>query len=470
MSTISKPGTPPKVAPIIIEKIKTKVDSIRNVMIKKLAEYVAIQSISGATEYRKFVHQQLETTKKDFEDYLGAEMEIVDNPVGYQYTEDGDEIKLPGIILGRYPKIPDKNKKTLLIYGHLDVMPAMRSDGWNTDPFVLTEKDGKLYGRGASDDKAPILGWLFALLILKDLGVELPVNLKFCFEGMEESTSVGLKECLMKQNKDFFANNTDGVVISDNYWIGTEKPCLTYGLRGACAFAVTVEGASKDLHSGVFSGAVCEALTDLIKIMSSLVDNKGHILINGIYDDVDPLTEAEAALYKDIDFDQDEFARGISANLIHKDKATTLQHRWRYPTLSLHGIEGAYSEPGQKTVIPRRVKGKFTIRTVASMDPNDTVELVKKHIDAQIAELDTPNKVWLSEAIPICKPWFGDPNGYLYQAARMATKHIYKVDPDLTREGCSIPITIDFEQATRSPVILIPMGAADDGAHWFWGF
>lgn len=137
----------------------------------------------------------------------------------------------------------------------MDVQPALLEDGWDTDPFVLTEKDGKLYGRGSTDDKGPVLCWLHAIEGYQALGIPLPVNLKFVFEGMEENGSVGL-DTLLFARKDDFMQGVDYVCISDNYWLGLEKPCLTYGLRGICYFALEVEGAAKDLHSGVFGGNV----------------------------------------------------------------------------------------------------------------------------------------------------------------------------------------------------------------------
>lgn len=141
------------------------------------------------------------------------------------------------------------------MYGHLDVQPALLSDGWDTEPFVLTEKDGKLYGRGSSDDKGPVICWIHAIEGYQTLGIPLPVNIKFVFEGMEESGSEGLDDLLMAR-KDDFLKGVDYVCISDNYWLGKEKPCITYGLRGICYFGIEVQCASKDLHSGVYGGAV----------------------------------------------------------------------------------------------------------------------------------------------------------------------------------------------------------------------
>lgn len=137
----------------------------------------------------------------------------------------------------------------------MDVQPALLSDGWDSEPFVLTEKDGKLYGRGASDDKGPVLCWIHAIEAYQSLSIPLPVNIKFVFEGMEESGSKGLKEFLLTR-KDNFLKSVDYVCISDNYWLGTDKPCITYGLRGVCYFWIEITCAAKDLHSGVYGGTV----------------------------------------------------------------------------------------------------------------------------------------------------------------------------------------------------------------------
>merc|ERR1711920_388749 len=205
-------------------------------------------------------------------------------------------------------------------------------------------------------------------------------------------------------------------------------------------------------------------MTDMCQILGSLVDNKGKIQIEGIYDQVDPLTEEENALYTDIEFSQKEFAEGTGTNLCHDDRILTLQNRWRNPALSIHGIEGAFYEPGEKTVIPRKVIGKFSIRTVPSMLPDYTVNKVKEHIEKMKTSLNTPNNIYFHEARG-CEAWYGNPSGPLYEAAKLATERVYGQSPDFTREGGSIPIVLDFQRATNKPVCMIPMGSADDGAH-----
>ena len=446
------------------QKFYSKIDENQHNFINHLAEWVAINDVSTNLSCRDKVLEMVEIAKREFQNILGAKMWTVDNPLGMQTGSDGTMVPYPPILLGQYPPELDKSKKTILIYGHLDVQPALKSDGWDTDPWVLTEKDGKLYGRGSTDDKGPVLGWLLALSNLKSLNIELPVNIKFCLEAMEESLSEGLDIVINETCKEFFKNDIDGTVISDNYWLGTTKPCLTYGLRGIGCWAIEVECAKQDLHSGVYGGTVHEAMTDLISLMSTLVEPSGKIKIEGIYDHVDPVTEQEEEIYKNIDFDINAYAESIGGNLMHKTKELTLQHRWRQPSLSLHGIEGAFYEPGEKTVIPRKVIGKFSIRIVPSLTGKVVAKLVQDHFDREIKKLNSPNRITLSTP-EIDDYWVGDVNNYLFEAGKRATKMVYNIEPDLTREGCSIPVTLHFANATGKDVILIPMGAGDDGAH-----
>lgn len=347
----------------------------------------------------------------------------------------------------------------------MDVQPALREDGWDTEPFVLTEKDGKLYGRGSTDDKGPVLCWIHAIEGFQALGIPIPVNIKFVFEGMEESGSEGLDELLFAR-KDDFLSDVDYVCISDNYWLGKEKPCITYGLRGICYFYLEVECASRDLHSGVFGGTVHEAMSDLVYLLGTLVNKDGRIQITDLYKDVAPLRPNEHEMYEKISFDVSDYKKDLGATtLMHKeDKTQLLMHRWRYPSLSIHGIEGAFYEPGQKTVIPRKVVGKFSIRIVPNQEPEQIEKYVCDYINAKWVERNSPNKM---RAV-MChggKPWAEDPNHPHYTAAKRATQHVYKMEPDMVCEGGSIPVTLTLQQATGKNVVLLPVGAADDGAH-----
>lgn len=265
------------------------------------------------------------------------------------------------------------------------MIQAELSDGWSYPPFKLTrdEKTDRLYGRGSSDDKGPVLGWVNVLQAHHELNLPLPVNLRFCFEGMEESGSQGLDDLItseVKKGKDGWFDGVDCVCISDNFWLNTRTPCITYGLRGITYIKMMVQGPAKDLHSGVFGRVVHEPMTDLVLLMGKLVDTKGNILIPGVDEMVAPPSEEEKyavfilifswsasilsgynrAIYENLDYsieDVEESAGGPIA--LSSDKSNALMGRMRYPSLSLHGIEG---DACAKTVIPAKVTGTFSIR------------------------------------------------------------------------------------------------------------
>ncbi|XP_014906094.1 cytosolic non-specific dipeptidase-like [Poecilia latipinna] len=436
------------------------VDEHDDLYVQRLAEWVSVQSVSVWPEKRGEIQKMMEMAADEIK-RLGGKVELVDN--GTQKLPSGEEIPLPPILLGSLGS--DPAKKTVCIYGHLDVQPAQVKDGWDTEPFTLVEKDGKLYGRGSTDDKGPVLAWFNCIEAHQKIGTDLPINIKFCFEGMEESDSEGLDD-LVFSRKDSFFKDVDYVCISDNYWLGKTKPCITYGLRGICGFFIEVECSRTDLHSGVFGGSVHEAMTDLISLMGCLIDRKGKILIPGMYDSVAPLTEEEKKLYDKIDFDVVEYCQDVGAGkLLHETKEQILMHRWRYPCLSLHGIEGAFSETGFKTVIPHKVIGKFSIRLVPDMDPKVVENQVIEHVQKKFAELGSPNKMKVYSFGEGAKAWVSDFNHPHYMAGRRAMKTVFGVEPDLTREGGSIPITLTFQEATGRNVMLLPIGSSDDGAH-----
>ena len=395
--------------------------------------------------------------------------ELLPNPVPEdEVGEERVKVANPPILIGTFGADPEK--RTVCVYGHLDVQPARLADGWDTEPFVLTEVDGKLYGRGASDDKGPALSWLWVIEALQALGKPLPVNVKMVYEGLEEFGSGGMGEFIQQQSKPGkFLADVDYFCISDNYWLGKTTPCLTYGLRGLAYFEVGVKCSTKDLHSGVCGGSVYEAMTDLVRLMASLVDVDGRILVPGVYDDVEPLTEKEAAIYPTIDFDMEAYKAevgvvGVSDKLLHETKEGVLKARWREPTLSLHGIEGAFYEPGAKTVIPRNVRGKFSMRLVPGQDPEKIHAQVQAHLEATFAKLGSPNKMTLVKHHG-ARAWKSDPEHPNYMAGRRAVQTVFGREPDLTREGGSIPIANMLEDMTGMNVMLLPVGACDDGAH-----
>ncbi|XP_035672405.1 cytosolic non-specific dipeptidase-like [Branchiostoma floridae] len=208
-----------------------------------------------------------------------------------------------------------------------------------------------------------------------------------------------------------------------------------------------------------------EAMTDLIGLMSSLVDTKGNIKVPGINEMVAPVTDEELASYDPIDFDLETYRADLGhKRLLHDTKAKILMHRWRFPTLSLHGIEGSFDGAGAKTVIPRKVIGKFSLRLVPDMLPDQVEKCVVDYINKLHKDSGSPNQISVTMGHG-GKPWVSDFNHPHYIAGRKATKTVWNCEPDLTREGGSIPVTLTFQEVTGKNVMLLPMGACDDGAH-----
>ncbi|PAV76688.1 hypothetical protein WR25_22214 [Diploscapter pachys] len=442
----------------ILKAIFSEIDSRQDDFVEVLREAVAIESVSGEPERRPQCVKMIQWTQKRLE-ALGATTELID--IGTQKI-DGKDVGLPPILFAKLGS--DKSKKTVLIYGHLDVQPAAKEDGWNSEPFKLEERDGKLFGRGSTDDKGPALGWLNAIDVMQKLGVEIPVNIKFVYEGMEESGSIGLDETLEKRKTDFL-HDVDFCCISDNYWLGKGKPCLTYGLRGICYFFLEVTCAKQDLHSGCFGGTVHEAMNDLVWMMSQLTDVNGRINIPGLYEMVAPMTDAERESYSNIDFDPEDYKNDLGAfGLVKQSKEELLMNRWRLPCLSLHGIEGAFSSAGAKTCIPAKVIGKFSIRIVPNMTHQEVDKIVVDHLNAVWKTRGSPNK-FVATAHHGGQPWLADFRDSNFAAGSKALKRVFGVEPDFTREGGSIPVILTFQKLTGKSVMLLPMGASDDMAH-----
>ncbi|TGO54241.1 hypothetical protein BCON_0110g00210 [Botryotinia convoluta] len=381
--------------------------------------------------------------------------------------EPETELQLPDVIIAKYPKVYESKKKTILIYGHYDVQPP--GEGWDTDPWTITEKgedpNKKLYGRGSTDDKGPVLGWLNALQAYQEAEVDVPVNLIFCFEGMEESGSTGFAGFAIA-NRALF-EHVDAACISDNYWLTTKKPCLTYGLRGINYFNLTVEHAGVQLHSGMFGGCVYEPMTDLVILLSKLVDSQGKILIPGINELVDDVSKEEVEEYATIEFSTQDFQQTIGSDAnIYNDPKKTLMHRFRYPSLTIHGIAGADSSPDQTTAIYPKVTAKFSIRTVPSMDQETVSDLTINYLYQEFEKLGSKNTCTAKQFGETAPYWLASPDDANYKAGKAATQKVYHTEPDLTREGGSIGVTLDLQKALgEKSIMLLPVGMSDDGAH-----
>nr|XP_054958344.1 beta-Ala-His dipeptidase isoform X6 [Pan paniscus] len=313
---------------------------------------------------------------------------------------------------------------------------------------------------------ADMLQRLGARVASVDMGLQqdLPVNIKFIIEGMEEAGSVALEE-LVEKEKDRFFSGVDYIVISDNLWISQRKPAITYGTRGNSYFMVEVKCRDQDFHSGTFGGILHEPMADLVALLGSLVDSSGHILVPGIYDEVVPLTEEEINTYKAIHLDLEEYRNSSRVEkFLFDTKEEILMHLWRYPSLSIHGIEGAFDEPGAKTVIPGRVIGKFSIRLVPHMNVSVVEKQVTRHLEDVFSKRNSSNKMVVSMALGL-HPWIANINDTQYLAAKRAIRTVFGTEPDMIRDGSTIPIAKMFQEIVHKSVVLIPLGAVDDGEH-----
>ncbi|XP_066572172.1 cytosolic non-specific dipeptidase [Amia ocellicauda] len=441
-----------------LDAFSKHIDSHQEEYVEALREWVAVESDSSDALKRPEVEKMMEITAEKLRK-MGGKVDLVD--IGNQELPNGKIIPLPKVVTAQFGN--DPKKRTVCVYGHVDVQPAKQEDGWATEPYNLTDINGNLHGRGASDNKAPVLAWIHAVEAYQALNIELPVNVKYIIEGMEETGSNGL-DAMVSQRKDTFFSDIDYIIISDCGWL-SRRPALTYGTRGNCYFFAEVEGPKQDLHSGVYGGTVIEPMTDLIGILDTLINPSGRILIPGINEAVAPLTDEERNMYENIQFDMENYRKKIGVDrLMYSTKEDVLAHRWRYPTVSIHGIEGAFSASGSKTVIPAKVIAKFSIRQVPDMDPSVVEKQVTDYLNAMFAKRNSPNKLRVQMIIG-AKPWVADINDPLYEAGKKAVKKVFGEDPDMIREGGTIPVAKTFEDVTGKRIIMLPIGGFDDGLH-----
>ncbi|KAG5446702.1 Metallopeptidase M20 [Clonorchis sinensis] len=443
------------------------IEQMQEKYIHRLREFVAIKSISESKANRLDVVKALRWIAFRLK-RLGADVRMRRIGKEFIYTGDhipltkADEMELPDVVVASLGT--DVTKRTLLIYGHVDVKQVHESEAWTHDPFDMQVRDGYLCGRGVTDDKGPVLGWINVVEAFQKTNIMLPVNLKFVIEGMEEVGSEGLHELLNELSLGFF-KNVDYVAISDNYWLGQNTPCLTYGLRGVIYFYVTVEGANRVLHSGCHGGAVVEPLDDLISLLGALNDTRGRPLVPGIYDDMQEMDPEEIKRFGELDYDPQVYRDQISApGLQSADKVDLLRRRWCLPSISIHGIEHSFDKPGAPTLICRKVMGKFSVRIVPDQNPKKIAQKVTDYLESIHKQRSSPNKLEI-KVFRDGRPFLGDHTCSNYQAAYQAITKVWHKPPDLTRDGAAIPVAIALEESTKKDVVLIPMGQSLDFQH-----
>lgn len=367
------------------------------------------------------------------------------------YPTDG-----PSIVYGE--KIIDPTLPTVLVYGHYDVMPVDPIELWTNDPFEPIIKDGRIWARGADDDKGQGFMHIAAFEAMVATG-ELPCNVKFMLEGEEEIGSGNLtKWCAT--HKELLA--ADVILVSDTSMIGLDTPSITCGLRGLAYIEADITGPNRDLHSGLYGGAVANPINVLCDMVSQLMDKDGHVLIPGFYDGVYEFSEAERAEINAAPFNEKDFMESIKISATQGEKGySTMERKGIRPTLDLCGIWGGYTGEGAKTVIASKATAKISMRLVAGQDFHRITELFTEYFK-QIAPPSVSVKITPSHG---GVPYIAPTNTAAYKAAADAIETTFGKRPLPFYSGGSIPIISTFEQVLGIKSILMGFGLDTDAIH-----
>jgi len=355
-------------------------------------------------------------------------------------------------------KIIDAALPTVLVYGHYDVQPADPLELWHSGPFEPVIKDGKIFARGACDDKGQMFMHVKALEVMSKTNT-LACNVKFMIEGEEEVGSSNLGKFLASNVEKLKA---DIVLVSDTSMISMEHPSLETGLRGLAYMEVEVTGPNRDLHSGVYGGAVANPINILCKMIASLHDENNHITIPGFYDKVENLSDADRTALNAAPFNQKEYNEDLGVKSEWGEKGyTTLERTGIRPTLDVNGIWGGYIGEGAKTVLPSKANAKISMRLVPHQSSEEISAMFQKHFESIAPDYVQVKVTAHHGGEPVVTPT----DSVAYQAAAKAIKESFGKDPIPTRGGGSIPIIALFEKTLGLKTVLMGFGLDNDNIH-----
>jgi len=351
-------------------------------------------------------------------------------------------------------------RPTVLVYGHYDVQPPDPLEKWVTPPWTPTERDGRLYARGVSDDKGPMLIPILVAEAFFNATGGLPVNVKCLFEGEEEVGSPSL-DSFIRENAELLA--CDVVLSADGAMWRIDEPSLTVASRGLAGLELTLTAASKDLHSGRHGGAVANPLHAMARLIASLHDADGRVAVAGFYDRVRELTPAERADIAALPFDEATYLAQIGAPSVFGEPGyTTLERLWTRPTLEVNGMWGGYEGPGSKTVIPGEAHAKITCRLVVDQDPEEIVELVRRHL---VAHVPPGTRLSIAPGDHGARPAHVDADNFALKAAAEALRDVYGVRPLVVRMGGTVPISELFQRHMGRDTVFFSFSTADEDYH-----
>lgn len=426
-----------------MKDVKAYIEANKDRFLEELFDLIRIPSISAESEHKADMMRCAEKWRE----YLlqaGCDkaevMPTVGNPVTY-----GE-------------KIIDPKKPTVLVYGHMDVMPVEPLAEWRTTPFEPVIKDGKIWARGADDDKGQSFMQAKAFEFMVKTG-QLPCNVKFMIEGEEEIGSGSLYG-FCEAHKEML--KADVILVSDTSMIAPDVPSITSGLRGLCYWEVEVTGANHDLHSGIYGGAVANPINILCKMIASLHDENNHITIPGFYDDVLVISDEERALMAQAPFDEEVYKKELEIKSVHGEKGFTTKERTGIrPCLDVCGIWGGHTGEGSKTVLPSKAYAKISTRLVANQDFNKISDLFQNYFESIAPDCVTVKVTPCHGGAAYVSPL----EMKAYKAAEKAMETTYGKRPIPTRSGGSIPIIAGFEKILGIKSILMGFGLGSDDIH-----
>ena len=426
-----------------MDYINNYIEENKERFLEELFGLIRIPSISSIASHKPDMHKAAEYWKNILLDAGADKAEIYEtagNPVTY-----GEKII--------DPKLP-----TVLVYSHMDVMPVDPIDLWDSPPFEPEIRDGKIYARGADDDKGQGMMHAKAFELMVKTNT-LPCNVKFMIEGEEEIGSPNLgKWC--KENKEML--KADVILVSDTSMIAADTPSITTGLRGLAYWQAEVTGPNRDLHSGLFGGAVANPINVLSSMIANMIDENGKITIPGFYDDVLEVSAEERKLLAGAPFSKEAYKKAIDVEELAGEKGfSTMEHTGIRPTFDVCGIWGGYTGEGAKTVLPSKAYAKISCRLVPNQDHLKIADLFKNHFES-IAP----------KSVKVTVTSLHGGQGYVcpidipaYQAAEKAYTDVYGKRPVPVRSGGSIPIISTFEEVLGIKSVLMGFGLESDAIH-----
>lgn len=421
-------------------------DAHRDRFLEELLAFVAIPSVSAKDDHAHEVRRAGQWVM----DRLGAAG--LDN---IQMLETGGH----PVVYADWLKAGD-DKPTVMIYGHFDVQPGEPFELWDSPAFEPQVRDGRVFGRGASDDKGGMLIPILAVEAMLKTAGQLPVNVKFFFEGQEEIGSPQLPAFVAK-HRDLFA--CDMIFSADGAQRSADEPQMVTALRGIVACEVTVTGAKSDLHSGHHGGGVANPILALSQMLAGMKGDDGRITIDGFYDDVLDLTDEDRAAFARVPFDEETYKADLGIpDTFGEAGYSTRETLWARPTFEVNGMWGGYQGVGTKTVLPAEAHAKITCRLVANQTPERVYAAIEAHVAAH-----TPKGVRADiRRLPASGDPFLVPTGHNgSQAAREVLREVYGTEPFVTRMGGSIPVMSIFLRELGVHGVMFGFACPDDGIH-----